>query len=447
MADPGTQRLRRPTLDLSFLVFCAALVLSLVRSIDMPTFEVTTGSTDVEVTPTDIALIALAVVCALRLLGRASLPQPARAPALAAAAFSGWLLVSSALNGFDAVVAAVKLLEYGVLALGLVLLVRRRIQLWVVVGVIAAFAVAASTWGFLAFFGVVDADFTGRRQPSFTGEHELALLSILTLSVALASLFTPRHRLPHVALAIGGVAGAVGIVLGAALASLLALYAAVAAIVLTARSRHAVTRRALVISTVTVLLVTVGVLGMRSGDLGGFLRSIGIGERQEQADRNAASWNERLVFAYIGGRIFLDQPVLGTGWHGQLPPEEYVQYLDDAHARFPDLPETYYPDENGFIPQQTYDQVLYELGLVGAVLFLLLGAVTLRAAVQVARAWPRGEPDEPAAYLPVAWAASLTCALLGAALFGGSALTAVFWLVIGLAAAAPSLVPPVTSRA
>jgi hypothetical protein len=413
----------------------------------MPTFEVTIGSTEVEVTPTDVALVALAVVCALRLLGRASLPQPARAPALAAAAFSGWLLISSALNGFDAVVAAVKLLEYGVLALGLVLLVRRRIQLWVVVGVIGSFAVAASAWGLLAFFGLVDADFTGRRQPSFTGEHELALLSTLTLAIALASLYAPRHRLPHVALAIGGVAGAVGVVLGAALASLLALYAAVAAIVFTARSRHAVTRRALVISTAAVLLVTVGVLGMRSGDLGGFLRSIGIGERQEQAERNAASWNERLVFAYIGGRIFLDQPVLGTGWHGQLPPEEYVQYLDDAHERFPDLPPSYFPNENGFIPQQTYDQVLYELGLVGAVLFLLLGAVTLRAAVQVARAWPRGEPDEPAAYLPVAWAAALTCALLGAALFGGSALTAVFWLVIGLAAAAPSLVPPVTSRA
>ena len=116
--------------------------------------------------------------------------------------------------------------------------------------------------------------------------------------------------------------------------------------------------------------MTVGVLGLRSGDLGGFLRSLGIGEREEQADRNAASWNERLVFAYIGGRIFLDQPVLGTGWHGQLPPEEYVQYLDDARERFPDLPANYFPDENGFIPQQTYDQVLYELGIVGALLFL-----------------------------------------------------------------------------
>ena len=93
------------------------------------------------------------------------------------------------------------------------------------------------------------------------------------------------------------------------------------------------------------------------------------------------------------------------------------------------------------MPQQTYDQVLYELGIVGAILFLALGAITLRSTMQVARAWPRGDPDEPAAFLPAAWTAALACALLGAALFGGSALTAIFWLTIGLAAAAPSLVP------
>jgi O-antigen ligase/polysaccharide polymerase Wzy-like membrane protein len=441
MAAPGTQRRRWPTPDPSFLVFCAALVLSLVRAVDMPRFEVMVGSTAVDITPTDVALLILAVACALRLLGRASLPQPARAPAFAAAAFSGWLLLSSALNGVVALVAAVKLLEYGVLALGLVLLVRRRVQLWIVVGIIAGFAVGATTWGVLAFFGIVDADFTGRRQPSFTGEHELALLSTLTLSVALASLFAPGHRLPKRALAVAGGVSAAGVVLGAAIASLLGLYAAVAAIVVVAVPRGTATRRALALTGVTVAIVTAGVLGLRSGDLGAFVRSLGLGEPKAQADRNAASWNQRLVYAYIGGRIFLDSPVLGTGWHGELPPEEYVQYLDDAHRHFPELPPTHFPAKTGFVPQQTYDQVLYELGIVGALLFLALGAITLRSTMQVARGWPRGDPDEPAAFLPAAWAAALACALLGAALFGGSALTAVFWLTIGLAAAAPSLVP------
>ena len=441
MAALRIQRLRQLAVDPPFFVFCAALVLSLVRAIDMPQLRVALGSTEVDITPTDAALALLAVVCAARLLGRGSLPQPARAPALAAAAFSGWLLLSSALNGLEALVAAVKLLEYGILALGFVLLVRRRIQLWVVAGTVGVFSVAATVWGLLAFFGIVDADFTGRRQPSFTGEHELALLATLTLTIALASLYAPGHRLPRRPLAVMGAVGAVGVVLGAAIASLLGVYAAVAAIVVVARARGTATRRALAISAVTVAVVTAGVIGLRSGDLGGFLRSVGVGEPKAQLDRNAASWNQRFVYAYIGGRIFLDSPVIGTGWHGLLPAEEYVQYLDDAHRRFPDLPETHFPTSEGFVPQQTYDQVLYELGIVGALLFLALLVITLRSAMQVARAWPRGDPDEPAAFLPAAWTGTLACALLGAALFGGSATAAVFWLTIGLAAVAPSLVP------
>lgn len=441
MAAPGTQRLRQPAVDVSFLVFCVALVLSLVRAIDMPQAAFSIGSAELDVTPTDIALLGLTVVCILRLLGRGSLPRPARAPTYAAAAFAGWLLLSSALNGMTALVAAAKLLEYGALALGLVLLVRRRVQLWIVVGLIGAFAVAATVWGGLAFFGLVDADFTGRRQPSFTGEHELAVLSTMTLAVALASLYAPLHRLPRIALAAGGAIAAVGVVLGAAIASLLGLYAAVATIVIAALSRGAASRRALVVTALTTLVVTAGVIGLRSGDLAAFTRFLGLAEREEQLDQNVAGWNERLVYVYIGGRIFLDQPLLGTGWHGQLPADEYVRYLPDARDRFPDVPPSYFPDETGFVPQQTYDQVLYELGIVGALLFFALGVITLRSTVQVVRAWPRGDPDEPAAYIPLAWAAALACALIGAALFGGSAMTAVFWLTIGLAAAAPSLVP------
>jgi hypothetical protein len=62
--------------------------------------------------------------------------------------------------------------------------------------------------------------------------------------------------------------------------------------------------------------------------------------------------------------------------------------------------------------------------------------------VQVARRWPPGDEDEAAAYLPAAWVAVLAGSLLGAALFGGSPLAAVFWLVLAVAALAPSLVPP-----
>jgi O-antigen ligase len=189
--------------------------------------------------------------------------------------------------------------------------------------------------------------------------------------------------------------------------------------------------------------ITVGVLALRSGDLSAFLRSVGIGERQEDTFGNAASWNERLIDAYIGGRVFLDNPIVGTGWHGELPPDEWARYLDDAHARFPDQPTSYFPAAGDvFIPQQTYDQVLYELGIVGALFFLVLAVVTICVAVRVVKAWPRGDPDAPAAYLPAAWIAALAGGLSGAALFGGIPLAAIFWITIGVAALAPSLAPP-----
>ena len=200
---------------------------------------------------------------------------------------------------------------------------------------------------------------------------------------------------------------------------------------------------AVVITLAVTAAITIGVLSLRSGDLGAFLRSVGIGEKRGDTFGNAASWNERLIDAYIGGRIFLDNPIVGTGWHGELPPAEYARFIDDAHSRFPDQPASYFPSaDDVFIPQQTYDQVLYELGIVGALLFLVLAFVTVRSAVRTARAWPRGDPDEAAAYLPAAWVAALAGGLSGAALFGGISLAAIFWITIGVTAVAPSLASP-----
>ena len=444
MADPRAKPHWRSAVDLPLMVLATATVLSLIRSIDQPSFTIEIAGSEIDFVLADAALAVLAGFCLQRLLGRGSLPRPARALAISAAAFSAWLFLSSAANGADAVVAAAKLLEYGVLALGFVLFVRRRLQLWLLVGVLVAFTVVAVTYGLLAFFDApfVESRFPGRRQPSFLGEHDLAALATMMLAVAVAALFTPHHRLGRLPL-VAGVAGAIGVVLGAAVAGLLGLYLAVGAIVAVAIVRGQATKRAVAVTLAVTAAITIGVLSLRSGDLGAFLRSVGIGERQEDTFGNAASWNERLIDAYIGGRVFLDNPILGTGWHGELPPEEYAHFIDDARARFPDQPATYFPSADDlFIPQQTYDQVLYELGIVGALLFLVFAFVTVRTAVRVAAAWPRGDPDEPAAYLPAAWVAALAGGLSGAALFGGIPLAAIFWITIGMTAVAPSLAPP-----
>lgn len=447
MADPRAEPRWRSAVDVPLIALAAATVLSLVRSIDQPSSSLEVAGTEVAFVPADAALAVLAAFCLQRLLGRGSLPRPARAVTVAASAFSTWLLLSSAANGANAVVAAAKLLEYAVLALGLVLFVRRRLQLWLLVAVLVGFTVVAVAYGLLAFFDApfVDSRFPTRRQPSFLGEHDLAALSTMTLALGLAALFAPAHRLGRLPL-VAGIAGAVGVVLGAAVAGLLGLYLAAGAIVVVAIARGAATKRAVGLTVATTAAVTIGVLALRSGDLGAFFRSLGIGEAQDDPFGNAASWNERLIDAYIGGRIFLENPIVGTGWHGELPPSEYARFLDDARARFPDQPESYFPSADGFIPQQTYDQVLYELGIVGALLFVALAVVTVRAAARVARTWPRDDPDALAAYLPAAWVGALAGGLTGAALFGGIPLAAIFWITIGVTALAPSLAPPVPAR-
>ena len=200
---------------------------------------------------------------------------------------------------------------------------------------------------------------------------------------------------------LAGLVGALGITLGAALAQLLGLYLAVAAILAIAAARRSITLRALVVTLAVTAAVTAGTLSLRSGELG-FLQSWFGSKKPEAPGQYAGSWSQRLIYAYIGGRIFLDHPVLGSGWYGLLPPKIYARYLPAARRRFPDQPPLYFPPANGtFIPQQTYDQILYELGIVGAALFLALAAVTVRTAIRVGRGWPRGDPDEALAYLPV----------------------------------------------
>lgn len=442
MARFRHEGLWRPARDIPFLVLSAAVVLSLVRSVSLPSTNVAVGGADVSLTPADIAFAGLAVVCVLQLLGRGSLPRPARAVAYAAAAFSAWLLISSAVSGFDAFVGAAKLLEYGLVGLGVVLVVRRRTQLWLLVWLLVALTVSASAYALLGFFDLAPViGNAGKRQPSFLGEHDYAALSTLALTAALASLYAPRRRAGRWALP-AAVAGAVGVVLGSALAGLLGLYLAIAAIVGLAAAHRMVTRRAVALTALVALLVTGGVLGMRSGDLGSILRYVGIQSHEEEAGAYAASWSQRAIYVYVGGRMFLSNPVAGVGWYGTIPSSEYERYLPDAYERFPGQPRSYFPPPDGrFVPQQTYDQVLYELGAVGALLFLLLGGATVRTAVGVGRSWPGDDADATLAYVPAAWTAALAGGLAGSALFGGIPFAAVFWLTLGTAALGPSLVP------
>ena len=342
--------------------------------------------------------------------------------------FAALIVLSAIANGGSAFVAGAKLVTLAALLVGAVVLVDSTERVWVVALLLVAITAVAVVWALVGFV-----QHPGHRQAAFLGEHDLAALSTACLVVWLATLYAGyrRDRLPLAA----GVVGALGIALGAALASLLGLYLAAAALVLAAAMRGSLRLRPVGVTILVALVLTGATYGLRAQDLG-FLQQWFAPAEDAKPGEYAGSWSQRLIFVYIGGRIFVEHPVLGTGWWGNLPPSEFARFLPAARARFADQPANYFPRANGvFIPQQTYDQVLYELGLVGFAALAALIGIAVRDALRSVRRWPRGDPDEQDAFLAAPWLASLLGAIAGLALFGGQPMSTLFWLTFGLVGA------------
>ena len=290
----------------------------------------------------------------------------------ATAAFALLIVASSIPNGATAVTAAGKLAELAALTLGAAAFLDTRERLGALAELIVAYTVVAVCWGVVGFVSGA-----AGRQGSFLGEHDLAAVSSLALAVGLARLHAGAGRVGLGAI-VALTAGGLGLMLGASLASLIGLYLVVIAVLALAHARRSLRRRAVLATVGVALAVTAGTLSLRSGELG-FLQAW-FGPEPETPGQYAASWSQRLIFVYVGGRVFLDRPVLGTGWQGELPPEDYARYLPDARERFADQPAHYFPPADGrFIPQQAYDQVLFQLGLVGGALLLLTARAGRRA--------------------------------------------------------------------
>ncbi len=403
-------------------LFLATVALCLVRARDQPSLDVGVGGTTASIVPADVAAAALAVV-ALVALVRTGLPRVARLAVVAAAGFCALVAATGAANGSAALVSGLKFDVLAALGLGAVALVRRERLVEATVDLLLLFTLVADAVGLVRFVAG-----GGGRQPSFLGEHDFAALATLPLVYGLVLVFE-RRRGGRAATAI--VAGGLGCVLGAALASLLGLYLAAAFLVVRAFVRRRVDLRALAVTALTLAAITGGTLVIRAGDLG-FLQSW-FGSPASRPGQYASSWSQRLIYAYVGGRIFVDHPLLGTGWYPDLPPKEYTPYLPAAERRFSDQPRRYFPPRQGtFIPQQALDQVLYELGAVGGALLLVLLVAAGRAGA-VALAAGR------LAALPLAWLAATIGAVAGEGFFGGTPLAATFWLTTGIAVAMAAL--------
>jgi MFS family permease len=402
-----------------FALLIVTLAFCLVRARDQPGIDVSIGSTTATIVPADILLFALACVAVWTIV-QSGFPPGSLAAFTAAAVFCLLIVGTALANGSVALVAGTKLVELAALGLGAAVLVRTREQLEAIVDVLIVFTLVADGVGIVRFIT------HGGRQASFLGEHDFAALATLPLLYGLVRLFTRDSR-GRTMVAI--VAGAVGCILGAALASLLGLYLGALALVLVVWRRRLWSWRRVAEAAAVVAVVTAGTLTIRAGDLG-FLQSW-FGKPESRPGQYAASWSQRLIYAYIGGRVFAAHPLLGTGWYGELPPRTFVAYLPAARRRFSDQPRNYFPPASKpFIPQQTWDQILYELGLAGAAAALALLVALGRSSVHAAR-WASGL----AAPLPATWLAASIGALAGEGFFGGTPLAASFWLVAGVVVA------------
>ena len=401
-----------------------------------PGVSVGVGSTSVGIELSDLAV--LAVVATAAVVGfRDGFDVLRRTWAIWAvlAALAIWIGAATlygplVLDGYptaENLVTAAKFAEYALLAPAIAVLARRPDDLVLPLTVLVLWCAAATIVGLMQFLGVgiLDAWTPGHRQPSFLGHHDFAALAggVLLLGLEWIVLGRDRRRLRATAVA----AGAVGLVLAAAVASLAGLL--LAGLLLAAaglRARVPVGR--LAVAAAVLAAVGIGVLALRGGDVADFLRF--AQDEPTQPTQRVETYSHRTLLAYIGGRIFLDHPVVGVGWQGSSEPAAFEPYLGDAHRRFPDTAPLAFPaPDRRHGVQNAYVQTLSDLGVVGGALLLVLGAVTvwhLRRRVFVSRL----------ALVGALWlllAAGLWSAL---GLVTGIPLAALTWIALGLVAAA-----------
>lgn len=410
------------------VLFALCVPLVFLHADYQPSFSVSVGGSDATLYLSDVAVLAAGAVglAAGLQLGFAPL-RAGRAIWIASAVFLAFVLAGTAvgaasIDGYplaDNLLSAAKFAEYAVLALAAPLAVRGAQELTPLLVALTAWSTAATFGALLQFLGVVN-EFEGRRpgqrEPSFLGIHDLAALSGATLAVGLLALaLGERRRLGLVA----GIAGGLGVILSGATAAVVGVAAAGAAAWLLGR------RRALAIALV-VVLVAGGTIAIRTVDTRPILDALGIDRPRDVATDPEASWQQRAALAYIGGRIFLDHPLLGVGWQGSSEAERYEPYLADTRERFPDLPERALPSpEHEWGVQNAYVQAAADLGIGGLAAWLALFLVPL------AVAWRSGT----AAGVPILWLLVSMGIWNGLGLVAGIPLVGLTWLSIGLAAA------------
>ena len=341
----------------------------------------------------------------------------------------------------DHLVSYVKLVEYALIVVAVPLLVRRTQDLTIVLGSLVLWSAVASTVALAQFFGldVFDAWNAGWRQPSFLGHHDLAALSAISAALAVTGILAGRTRLPAAPLwSTALVAGALGLMLAGSLAAAGGFALGGLVVAIGARGRFEPSARQFFAVFALVVVVAGGVTAIRADSLEEFVRFIGV--RGDERPEGVETYSQRTVLAYLGLRIWEDNPVLGVGWQRSGREDVFEPYLEDARERFPDVVDFAFPAAGReWGVQNLYVQMLADAGIVG---LLLLLAVGVSGVVLAGRA---------VTYAPNAWATGaglgVMCALLtlggewaSLGIVSGIPLQAATCLVLGLAAAGAATV-------
>ena len=442
-------RLLTDRANLGALVLAASIPFVFSHERYQPELGVEVGSTSIDLRLSDgaILVVAIAAAVAAARFGVARL-QPARLLWIPGIVLLGWLAFAAFRPASledplfdDHLVSLLKLGEYALLAVAVPLLVRSVEDLTIVLGALVLWCAVAVGVALLQFFGldIFGAWNPGWRQPSFLGHHDLAALAALAVSLAAAGIVAGRRRIPGSALFTTALAvGMLGLMLAGSVAAAGGLALGATALWLAARGRFAPSGRRVLALALVVAVVAGGVTAVRGDALEDFLRFVGV--RGDEPPVGVETYSQRAVLAYIGLRIWQDNPIAGVGWQRSSKAEVFEPYLPDARKRFPDVVDLAFPAEGReWGVQNLYIQMLADAGVIGLLLLLAVGAAGLvlggRTAIHATNPWAAG-----AGLVAVCALLTLAGEWASLGIVAGIPLQAATCLVLGLAAAGAATV-------